>query len=74
MKDVKSRLIEQINEIEDENLLKTIDSMLNDLNGEYVYEFTDKQKKDIELSISEFEQGNFKTHEEVMAKFKRWGQ
>ena len=71
MKDVKSRLIEQINEIEDENLLKTINSMLNDLNGEYVFEFTDEQKKDIELSISEFEQGNFKTHEEVMAKFKR---
>ena len=71
MKDVKSRLIEQINKIEDENLLNTINSMLNDLNVEYVFEFSDQQLKDIQYSIFEFERGNFKSHEEVMSKFKK---
>ena len=71
MKDIKSRLIQQINEIEDENLLNTINVMLNDLNTEYVFEFSDEQLKDISHSISEFEKGNFKSHEEVISNFRR---
>lgn len=71
MKEVKSKLIQHIENIEDENLLNTINSMLNGLNSDYVYEFSDAQIKDIEYSISEFEKGNYMSHEDLMAKFKR---
>jgi predicted transcriptional regulator len=68
MTELKQKLIDQINNLDDEEILIQISSAISDLNSGQIIEFNSNQTKRINESIKQIESGNFVSNEEVMNK------
>ena len=69
MAEVKDKIFEKLKTIENEQFLNSILDLVQNVNNEGVYQLTSKQKADIDVSISQIENGEYLTHEEVMKKY-----
>lgn len=71
MADVKGRLLERLEGIEDEYFLSNILYLVENVADNGVYHFSADQKADIDESINQISKGEFKTHEQVMKRYLR---
>jgi len=69
--DLKAKLIEIINQIEDVELLEAIKTIL-DTKSENLYTLSDEQKESIEVSRQQIKNGNFLKNDEVFTELKEW--
>ncbi|MBX9853342.1 MAG: hypothetical protein K2X86_16475 [Cytophagaceae bacterium] len=69
--DLKTKLIEKINEIEDIEFLEAIKTILDTKTGD-LYVLSDKQKESIEVSRRQIKGGKFFKNDEVFTELKEW--
>lgn len=69
MEELKDKLIKQINDSNDIDLLNQLSDFLTSINSNYVIELNEDQIKSIEISKKQIENGQFSTHEDVMKMF-----
>lgn len=69
--DLKTKLIEIINEIEDIEFLEAIKTILDTKSGDY-YALSDKQKENIEVGRQQIKDGNFFKNDDVFTELKEW--
>jgi predicted transcriptional regulator len=69
--DLKTKLIEIINEIEDIEFLEAIKTILDSKTAGH-YALTDKQKENIEVGRQQIQNGNFLKNDEVFSELKEW--
>ncbi|HCC29764.1 MAG TPA: hypothetical protein DEQ03_06895 [Marinilabiliales bacterium] len=67
----KISLISWIKHLNDENLLSKLESLQN-TEADWWDLISDEEKSEIEQGLAEIERGETKSHDEVMAKYKRW--
>lgn len=70
-KDLKTKLIERINEIEDVEFLEAIKIILDAKTAE-PYPLSVAQKESIEISRKQIKNGDFLKNEEVFSDLKEW--
>jgi len=68
---VKDRLIEQINEMENVELMNSISSMLSNINEKGVFELDSQQLDELNKRSQKISNGDFKTHLEVSKKYNK---
>lgn len=71
MTEVKDRLIERLKGIENKEFLNSLLHLIESVDENGVYEFSQEQKDAIDKSIDQIKRGEFKSHEQVMAKFRK---
>lgn len=69
--DLKIKLIEKINEIEDIEFLEAIHTLLDQKTGEHLV-LSLNQKESIEISKQQIKEGHFLKSEDVFAELKEW--
>jgi hypothetical protein len=69
--DLKIRLMEQINKIEDIEFLEAIKTIL-DSKTEELYTLSQEQKESIDTSRQQIINGNFLKNEDVFTELKEW--
>lgn len=69
--DLKTKLIEMINGIEDIEFLEAIKTIL-DTKSENLYTLSDKHKESIEVGRQQIKDGNFLKNDEVFSELKEW--
>ena len=69
--DLKNKLIEIINEIEDVEFLEAIKTILDTKSGN-LYALSDKQKESIELGRQQIKDGHLLKNDEVFTELKEW--
>jgi len=69
--DLKTKLIEIINNIEDVEFLEAIKTIL-DSKSENLYALSDKQKESIEVGRQQIKTGDFLKNDEVFSELKEW--
>lgn len=69
MAEVKDKLMERLKSIENEEFLSNLLVLIENVDENGVYQFTDEHKAHIDESIAQIEKGEFHTHEAVMNKF-----
>jgi len=69
--DLKAKLIEMINEIEDIEFLEAIKTILDTKSGD-LYALSDKQKENIELDRQQIKDGYLLKNDEVFTELKEW--
>lgn len=67
--DLKTKLIEIINEIEDIEFLEAIKTILDTKSGN-LYTLSDKQKESIEVGRQQIKNGDFLKNDEVFSELK----
>ncbi|OFX36425.1 MAG: hypothetical protein A2W97_03565 [Bacteroidetes bacterium GWE2_40_63] len=67
----KISLISWITHLNDENILSKLESLQN-TEADWWDLISDEEKSEIEQGLAEIERGETKSHDEVMAKYKRW--
>jgi hypothetical protein len=69
--DLKTKLIERINEIEDLEFLEAIKTILDSKTAE-PFPLSDQQKESIEISRQQIKNGDFLKNNEVFSDLKEW--
>lgn len=69
--DLKTKLIEKINEIEDIEFLEAIKTILDTKSGN-LYALSDKQKESIEVGRQQIKDGDFLKNDDVFTELKEW--
>jgi predicted transcriptional regulator len=66
---VRDEIFEKLKTIENEDFLNSILHLVQNVDKEGIYQFSDQQKTDIDESISQIEKGEYSSHEDVMKKY-----
>jgi len=70
---LKNLLVKKINKIDDEDRLKFIKEMIElEEQENEIYVLSDIEKKLLEKSRKELEEGKFSTHDEVFDRLDKW--
>lgn len=67
----KINIINWLTQLNDEEIVSKIEKMQRST-PDWWDTLSDEEKAEIEQGLSDIENGNVKTHEEVMAKYKKW--
>lgn len=68
----KIELAQLIFNIDDKAILKKVKEVLSPSKDSILDSLHDDVKKSVEISLKQFENGEYKSHEEVMKKYKKW--
>jgi predicted transcriptional regulator len=66
---IRDEIFEKLKTIENEDFLNSILHLVQNVDKEGIYQFSDQQKTDIDESISQIEKGEYSSHEDVMKKY-----
>lgn len=73
--EIKSSLHQLIDEVQDSKMLKAIYTLLSKnkvVEVDFWDELSDAQKASVERGLAQADKGEFKSHKEVMKKYKKW--
>jgi len=65
---VKDILMERLKKIENEEFFSSLLLLIDNVDENGAYQFSNEQKRDINESMAQIERGDYLTHEEVMKK------
>ncbi len=69
MAEVSDLILEKLKSIENKQFLNSILDLIQNVNKDGVYQLTQKQKSEIDESITQIENGAFLTHDEMIKKY-----
>ena len=69
MTEVKDKLLSRIKTIKNERFLNNLLVLVENVDQNGIYQFTNEQKEDIDESIEQIEKGDYFSHKDVMNKF-----
>ena len=69
MTEIRDKLFNRLKNIENEDFLNNLLVLIENVDQNGIYQFSNEQKEDIDESIKQIEKGDFIAHEDVMNKF-----
>ncbi|KAB1066036.1 hypothetical protein [Salibacter halophilus] len=70
--EIQKSIIDQIRTLEDPQLLKAIQSLIAASKTEEKYQLNEEQKKSVEISRKQIENGEYKDQKEFMTEVRSW--
>ncbi len=71
-KDLRDKVIDKVNKLEDESLLNDLIRLIDDNADDEIYRLSDNHKKAINTAIDQIEKGDYLTNEQSNKQIDKW--